>query len=376
MSLARRAIGSRAIGQGPAIAAGPPPTFVVAWADACVDEMVWGSMRKNVAGQFISCQLVSSTDGSAFTGSASVTVTVDNGTQTAGGGTVTHKGGGEHSYALTQAETNGDRVAVKFSGTGAISRTINVYPAFPQTGDTFARIGAPVGASISADIAGVQADTDNIQTRLPTSLVSGRIDASVGAMAANVLTATAIAADAITDAKVASDVTIASVTGSVGSVTGAVGSVTGAVGSVTGNVGGNVVGSVGSVTGNVGGNVVGSVGSVTGAVGSVTGSVGSVASGGITAASIATNAIDADSLATDAVTEIVSAVLTTALTESYNTDGAAPTLTQAVLLALQILSESSVSGTTLTVRRLDGSTTAATFTLNNASTPTSITRAS
>ena len=56
-------------------------------------------------------------------------------------------------------------------------------------------------------------------------------------------------------------------TGSVGSVTGAVGSVTGAVGSVTGNVGGNVTGTVGaaaSVTGNVGGNVTGSVGSVTG----------------------------------------------------------------------------------------------------------------
>src|SRR5262245_34243447 len=69
------------------------------------------------------------------------------------------------------------------------------------------------------------------------SLVSGRVDASVGAMAANVVTASAIASDAITDAKVASDVTIAS-------VTGAVGSVTGAVGSVTGNVGGNVVGSV------------------------------------------------------------------------------------------------------------------------------------
>ena len=56
------------------------------------------------------------------------------------------------------------------------------------------------------------------------------------------ITAASIAADAITDAKVAADVTIAS-------VTGAVGSVTGAVGSVTGNVGGNVVGSVGSVTG-------------------------------------------------------------------------------------------------------------------------------
>ncbi|MER8615974.1 hypothetical protein NKG99_03835 [Mesorhizobium sp. M1409] len=104
-----------------------------------------------------------------------------------------------------------------------------------MTGDAFARLGAPAGASVSADVAAVKGV-------LPAALVSGRIDASVGAMAAAVLTATAIAADAITDAKVASDVTIAS-------VTGAVGSVTGAVGSVTGNVGGNVTGSVGSVTG-------------------------------------------------------------------------------------------------------------------------------
>lgn len=98
--------------------------------------------------------------------------------------------------------------------------------------------------TIITNIAAVQADTDNIQTRLPAALVSGRMDASVGAMATDVITASAIAANAITDAKVASDVTIAS-------VTGAVGSVTGAVGSVTGDVGGNVVGSVGSLTGYV-----------------------------------------------------------------------------------------------------------------------------
>lgn len=64
-----------------------------------------------------------------------------------------------------------------------------------NTGDAFARLGVPVGASISADIAGVQADTDNIQTRIPAALVSGRIDASVGAMAANVITAASTAAD-------------------------------------------------------------------------------------------------------------------------------------------------------------------------------------
>ncbi len=67
---------------------------------------------------------------------------------------------------------------------------------------------------------------------------------------------------------------------------------------------------------------------------------------------------------------------TVAVTESYNVDGAAPTPVQALMLMLQLLTESSVASTTLTVKKLDGSTTAATLTLNDASTPTSITRAS
>ena len=43
----------------------------------------------------------------------------------------------------------------------------------------------------AAALATVQADTDDIQTRLPAALVGGRMDSSVGAMAANVMTATA-----------------------------------------------------------------------------------------------------------------------------------------------------------------------------------------
>jgi hypothetical protein len=176
--------------------------------------------------------------------------------------------------------------------------------------------------------------------------------------------------------------------GSVGSVTGAVGSVTGAVGSVTGSVG-SVTGAVGSVTGNVGGNVVGSVGSVTGAVGSVTAAVTlpSIPAGWITAAGIATGAIDADALASDAVTEIwagstaptsstiATAVHTTQMTESYNTDGTAPTLAQAIFVTMQRLTEFAISGTTITVKKLDGSTSALTLSLNDATTPTSSTRA-
>jgi len=69
-------------------------------------------------------------------------------------------------------------------------------------------------------------------------------------------------------------------------------------------------------------------------------------------------------------------VLTTALTEAYAADGAAPTLSEAVFAIQQFLQERAVSGTTLTVKKLDGSTTAQTFTHNDASAPTTITRAS
>jgi hypothetical protein len=68
-------------------------------------------------------------------------------------------------------------------------------------------------------------------------------------------------------------------------------------------------------------------------------------------------------------------LLTTAMTESYNADGAAPTPAQALFLLIAFLMERSISGTTLTMHKLDGTTSAGTFTLDSATTPTSITRA-
>jgi hypothetical protein len=54
----------------------------------------------------------------------------------------------------------------------------------------FNRIGAPVGASISADIAAVQSDTNDIQTRIPAALDSdGSIKASVKRVGTTTLTA-------------------------------------------------------------------------------------------------------------------------------------------------------------------------------------------
>lgn len=74
-------------------------------------------------------------------------------------------------------------------------------------------------------------------------------------------------------------------------------------------------------------------------------------------------------------TAAIASIFTTAVTEAYRADGAAPTLAQALCEILGHLGESSISGTTKTVKQFDGTTTAATFTLNDATTPTSITRA-
>jgi hypothetical protein len=68
------------------------------------------------------------------------------------------------------------------------------------------RLGAPAGVSVSADVAAVktqtaaiEVDTQDIQGRLPAALVGGRMDASAGAMAANVITAASTAADYVTE---------------------------------------------------------------------------------------------------------------------------------------------------------------------------------
>ena len=66
-----------------------------------------------------------------------------------------------------------------------------------------ASVSGAVGSVTGLTAATVHSDLDDIQSRLPAALVAGRIDASVGAMAANVLTSTAINADAITAAKIA-----------------------------------------------------------------------------------------------------------------------------------------------------------------------------
>jgi hypothetical protein len=65
---------------------------------------------------------------------------------------------------------------------------------------------------------------------------------------------------------------------------------------------------------------------------------------------------------------------TTAIAESYAADNTAGTVAQILYLIQQLLSELSYSGTTGTVKKIDGSTTAARVQINSATAPTSVTR--
>lgn len=261
--------------------------------------------------------------------------------------------------AITAAKLNtGAITADAFAADAIVAATLATGAI---TADAFAA-DAIVAATLATGVLTADAFAANAITN---AAVADDVDVNVKTITAGAITAATFAADV--DAEVAAyvwnaatasygtagtyglllesgnvgggSIVAASVTGAVGSVTGAVGSVTGAVGSVTGNVGGNVTGSVGSVA--------------TGGI-----AAASFAAGAIDAAAIATNAIDADSLAADAGTEIADAILSRNVS-NVEASAAEHTLCTVVLAML----EHSISSTTLTIKRTDGSTTHATKTL-------------
>lgn len=223
-------------------------------------------MKLNTAGQKIGAQMVTATDGSAFTGAVTVSVTGDAGTQatgSVGAGACTHEGNGYHTYAPAQAETNYALIAFTFTGTGAIPATVQVETSFPQTGDSFALIGATgsgltslasaanlaivaayvdtevaaILAAVDTEVAAIKAKTDQL-----TFTTANKVDGTIQA-AADFAQAAADKAWSTTTRQLTGTQAFAltgnitgNLSGSVGSVTGAVGSVTGAVGSVTANV--------------------------------------------------------------------------------------------------------------------------------------------
>ncbi len=386
-------------------------------------------MTKNTAGQKIGAQLTAAADGTDFTSSVTCYVTGDGGTLatgSVGSGACVHEGHGYHTYAPAQAETNYDLIAFTFAGSGAITVTVQVATSV-ITGDAYSRLGAPVGASISADIAAVKAI-------LPTALVAGRMDSSVGAMVAGIITATVVADGTIDRATFAVDTgfqTIRSNTAQAGAATTI--TLDASASSVTDFykntkvylTGGTGVGQERAITAYNGTSKVATVSTwaTNPAVGTTfaivpddavvsTGGSGLDAAAtraalGMASANLDTqlstiddfldtevaaiktktdqltftvsnqidaNVIDWKGATAPAMTGDAYAVVAAILPDSVPADGTRPTMQQAVYMIVQYLMERSVSGTSCVVRKADGTTTLLTLTLGDATAPLSITR--
>lgn len=108
---------------------------------------------------------------------------------------------------LTQAQILSD--ATPFPGAdidAAISTRLATsgYTAPLSAGGTRSAVGL-ASANLDTQLAAIQSDTDDMQTRLPAALVGGKMDSHVNDIAAGAITATSIAANAITAAKIATD---------------------------------------------------------------------------------------------------------------------------------------------------------------------------
>jgi predicted Fe-Mo cluster-binding NifX family protein len=114
------------------------------------------------------------------------------------------------------AGDDSQEICLHITATGMlpVTRTIELYRPIVTAGNTLT-VAAGIGESNVKQINGttaqeasgrLQVDVELWLGSAPNALVSGRVDSSTGAMAANVLTATAINADAFTAAKFAADV--------------------------------------------------------------------------------------------------------------------------------------------------------------------------
>jgi hypothetical protein len=134
---------------------------------------------------------------------------------------------------IAQSNVVDDGVTV---GTVNLVNTLTTYTGnTPQTGDAFARLGAPAGASVSVDIAAVKTDTAaiKIQTDKLTFTVAGYLDVNAYKWVGGTIPAVTVTGVPLVDLKYVLGTISPAAAGSVraDAVTGAVGSVTGAVGS-------------------------------------------------------------------------------------------------------------------------------------------------
>ena len=92
-------------------------------------------MIKNEAVAGFTFLLLDKTTGEAITtGAPAGYVTIDDGSQNALTGSITHKGGGQWSIDLSAAETNGDMIGLLFTHTDAVPVHFTINTAIPAAG--------------------------------------------------------------------------------------------------------------------------------------------------------------------------------------------------------------------------------------------------
>lgn len=96
----------------------------------------------------------------------------------------------------TSALSAGDTVMIRATHKHSKDQIADAVWDEAQSGHTSA---GTFGRYLDAQVANVETDTQDIQTRLPAALVSGRMDSYVGAMGADTITNSAVAASAVTE---------------------------------------------------------------------------------------------------------------------------------------------------------------------------------
>jgi hypothetical protein len=161
-------------------------------------------MKMNVANQFVGAMMTYAASGTPITTSGAVTVYVRASSLAmqigaVGAGICIPNSYGFHHYVAAASETNFEWVAFTFVASGGISVTNQLYTEFPQTGDSFisvgsvqtgvnsiyARVGAPVGASLAADVTSIAAQVGSNFTAISSlhtrvSSVQTGVDSTYG----------------------------------------------------------------------------------------------------------------------------------------------------------------------------------------------------
>lgn len=271
-----------------------------------------------------------------------------NGASTGGNATnlPTREEGMLYKWKPTAAEITGLQTIVRIVDQDTTKICLDKTIIIETYGDTSALHTvdlSPGGVRINANLQRILGSTIN-------ALQTGRVDAYVGAMVAGIITSSAIGTRAIGPAKVAAG-TITSSAIAAGAIKAS-------------KVAANTITSSAIAGGSL--------------------TSGKLAAGLLTSAKIAANAIKVTKIAANAIAssavstgmreKIVNVPLNATIADSIPADGTRPSVRSGILMVNRFLMERVVIGSTMTVLKEDGASTAMKFSLNSSTAPTSISR--